>query len=208
MIQMSSVLDVARSPEWPTGPSPPRERTRSMPAHSSVSLEPLSAGLIVVLALAVWFDVREQRIPNWVTVGGVLAALVLRGIVGLEALGAGILGGASGLCLGFLLYAAGAMGAGDGKLLATVGSFLGFGAFLRCLPLIGAFGGLLALAVTVRSGTVIPSLLRCRELLFYLVSFGRIGERRTLATPGAVTVPYGVAVAAGAITAWLAGLTA
>jgi len=35
------------------------------------------------------------------------------------------------------------------------------------------------------------------------VTFGRIGDRRTLSTPGAVTVPYGVAVAAGAVTAWL-----
>jgi hypothetical protein len=35
------------------------------------------------------------------------------------------------------------------------------------------------------------------------VSFGRIGDRRTLSAPGAVSVPYGVAVAAGAVTAWL-----
>nr|NIP58342.1 hypothetical protein [Gemmatimonadota bacterium]NIR78743.1 hypothetical protein [Gemmatimonadota bacterium]NIU31232.1 hypothetical protein [Gemmatimonadota bacterium]NIV61586.1 hypothetical protein [Gemmatimonadota bacterium]NIW64286.1 hypothetical protein [Gemmatimonadota bacterium] len=131
-----------------------------------------------------------------------------RGIVGPEALGVGVLGGALGFALGILLFAAGAMGAGDAKLLVTVGSFLGLDAFLRCLPLIGGFGGLLALAVTFRNGTLIPTLLRFRELLFYFVSFGRIGERRTLATPGAVTVPYGVAVAAGAAMAWLGwGLT-
>ncbi|NIT87382.1 MAG: hypothetical protein GWO36_10830 [Gemmatimonadetes bacterium] len=119
-----------------------------------------------------------------------------------------MLGGALGFALGILLFAAGAMGAGDAKLLVTVGSFLGLDAFLRCLPLIGGFGGLLALAVTFRNGTLIPTLLRFRELLFYFVSFGRIGERRTLATPGAVTVPYGVAVAAGAAMAWLGwGLT-
>ena len=164
--------------------------------------------LVVVLSLSVWFDVSEQRIPNWVTVGGLVGALVLRGIIGPEALWAGLLGGAFGLSLGILLFAAGAMGAGDGKLLATVGIMLGFEVFLRCLPLIGAFGGLLALAVTIRKGTVIPTLLRFRELLFYCVSFGRIGERRTLSTPGAVTVPYGVAVAAGAATAWMGwGLT-
>ncbi|MDH3424166.1 MAG: hypothetical protein OEN00_14325, partial [Gemmatimonadota bacterium] len=101
-----------------------------------------------------------------------------------------------------------AMGAGDGKLLASVGALLGLDTFLWCLPLIGAFGGLLALAVTARKGTLIPTLLRFRELTFYFVTFGRIGDRRTLSTPGAVTVPYGVAVAAGAVTAWLGwGLT-
>lgn len=162
----------------------------------------------MVLLLSVWFDIGERRIPNWITVGGLVGCLLLRAIIGAEALGVGVLGGALGFALGIVLFAAGAMGAGDAKLLVTVGSFLGFDAFLRSLPLIGAFGGLLALAVTVRNGTVIATLLRFRELLLYFVSFGRIGERRTLSTPGAVTVPYGVAVAAGAVTAWLGwGLT-
>jgi prepilin peptidase CpaA len=169
---------------------------------------PLSSVLVVVLILSVWFDVSEQRIPNWLTAGGLVGSLLLRGLIGPEALWAGVLGGALGFSLGILLFATGAMGAGDGKLLATVGCFLGLDAFLRCLPLIGAFGGLLALALTIRKGTVIATLLRFRELLFYVVSLGRIGERRTLATPGAVTVPYGVAVAAGAAVGWLGwGLT-
>ena len=174
-----------------------------MPTHSLTSSGPLSAVLISVVILSVWFDTREQRIPNWVTVGGVLGSLALRGIIGPEAMWAGFSGGALGLFLGILLFAAGAMGAGDGKLLVTVGSILGFETFLRCLPLIGGFGGLLALVVTVRKGTVIPTLLRFRELLFYFVSFGVIGDRRTLTAPGAITVPYGVAVAVGAATAWL-----
>lgn len=175
-----------------------------MPTDSMASPGLLTAVLMVVLFLSVWFDMREKRIPNWITVGGVLGSLALRGIMGPEALGVGLLGAALGLFLGLLLFAAGAMGAGDGKLLTAVGAFLGFEAFLRALPLIGAVGGFLALAVTLRNGTLIATLLRFRSLLFYFVSFGRIGDRRTLSTPGAVTVPYGVAVAAGAAWAWLA----
>jgi len=174
-----------------------------MPTHPLAPSAPLSAVLVAVLALAVWFDVSEKRIPNWITAGGLVGSLVLRGIIGPDTLWAGVAGGALGLSLGLLLFVAGAIGAGDGKLLATVGAALGFAAFLRCLPLIGAFGGVLALVVTVRQGTLIPTLLRFRELLFYFVSFGRIGDRRTLSTPGAVTIPYGVAVAAGAAMAWL-----
>ena len=179
-----------------------------MPTHAMTSAAPLSAVLVVVLILSVWFDVTEQRIPNWLTVWGLVSALVMRGIVGPEALWVGLLGGALGFTLGILLFAGGAVGAGDGKLLTTVGAVLGFDTFLLCLPLIGAFGGLLALGVTIQRGTLIATLLRFRELLFYVVSFGRIGERRTLSTPGAVTVPYGLAVAAGAAMAWLGwGLT-
>jgi prepilin peptidase CpaA len=168
-----------------------------------ISLDLLAATLTVVLGLAVWFDVREQRIPNEITVGGLLAFLVGRSILGPEAFLAGLTGGAAGLTLGIVLFAAGAVGAGDGKLLAAVGAALGLETFLLCLPLIGAFGGLLALVVATRSGTLVPTLLRFRALLFYVVTFGRIGARRTLGMPGAVSVPYGVAVAAGAATAWL-----
>jgi len=163
----------------------------------------LSAVLLAVLGLSVWFDVTERRIPNNVTLAGVASALILRTFMGPGALVAGFTGGAAGLALGVVLFAAGAMGAGDGKLLAAVGALLGLGTFLWCLPLIGAFGGLLALAESLRLGTLVPTLLRFRALLFHVVSFGRIGEARTLSAAGAITVPYGVAIAAGAVTAWL-----
>jgi prepilin peptidase CpaA len=157
---------------------------RSMPTQSTALSAPLSAVLVLVLALSVWYDVREKRIPNWITASG-------------------LMGSGLGLALGIAFFAVGAMGAGDGKLLTTVGALLGFDTFLRCLPLVGAFGGLLALVVTVRNGTVVPTLVRFRDLMFHFVSFGRIGDRNTLSAPGAVAVPYGVAVAAGAVTAWL-----
>ena len=175
-----------------------------MPAHMVDDLGPLTVTLAVVLVLATWYDVSQKRIPNWLTVGGTVAALVVRGFFGIDALGAGLLGGTLGLSLGLLLFAIGAMGAGDGKLLATVGASLGFRGFVQALPLIGLAGGLLALAVTARNGTLLPTLLRFRDLMIHVVSFGRVGERRTLAMPGAVTVPYGVAVAAGVVWVWMA----
>jgi prepilin peptidase CpaA len=174
-----------------------------MSAHSLAAVGPLTTVLAVVLVLAVWFDVSRSRIPNWLTVGGVVAALVVRGFIGAEALWAGLLGGTLGLSLGILVFALGAMGAGDGKLFATVGSILGFGVFVQALPLIGAAGGVLALAVTARNGTLIPTLFRFRDLVVHVVTLGHVGERRTLAMPGAVTIPYGVAVAAGAAWGWL-----
>jgi prepilin peptidase CpaA len=164
---------------------------------------PVAVFLIGVLALAVWFDVRERRIPNWITAGGLVLAIVARVLLGPEAVASGLLGGALGLALGLLLFLSGAMGAGDGKLLATIGGFLGLETFLYCLPLVGGFGGVLALGMSLHGGTLFATWFRFQELLFYVVTFGRIGERRTLAMPGAVTVPYGVAVAAGALTAWL-----
>lgn len=174
-----------------------------MPSLSPIFSELLPPTLIIVLGLAVWYDVREQRIPNPVTAGGFIAFLVARAVLGPEAFVSGLAGGGAGLVLGIALFAAGAMGAGDGKLLAAVGAALGLQVFLLCLPLIGAFGGLLALIEAGRRGALMATLRRFKQLLFYVVTFGRLGARRTLAMPGAVSVPYGVAVAAGAATAWL-----
>jgi prepilin peptidase CpaA len=174
-----------------------------MSVYALSSTAPLSSVLLGVLALAVWFDVRERRIPNGITVAGTLAALGLRAALGGGALESGLLGLSLGLFLGLLFFAAGAMGAGDGKLLATVGALLGIQALVWCLPLIGGFGGLLVLATSARQRTLRPTFVRFRDLLFHVASLGRIGERRTLASPGAVAVPYGVAVAAGAAMAWL-----
>ena len=179
-----------------------------MSTHWLTSSGPLSAALVAVLLLAVWFDVREKRIPNWLTAGGLTISLVLRAFIGVDALWAGALGGALGLAIGLALFAAGGMGAGDGKLLTAVGASLGLETFLWCLPLIGVCGGVLALAVVIRQRTLLATLRRFRDLLFFLFTFGWSGGRRTLATADAVTIPYGIAVAAGAATAWLGwGLT-
>lgn len=174
-----------------------------MTTNSLTAAGPITAVLAVVLVLAMWFDVGQRRIPNWLTVGGAAIALVLRSSISFDAMWSGLMGGAVGLSLGILLFAVGAMGAGDGKLLAAVGTSLGLSVFVQALPLIAIAGGVLALVVTFRTGTLYPTLLRFRELIVHLLSFGRLGERRTLATPGAVTVPYGVAVAVGAAWGWL-----
>jgi prepilin peptidase CpaA len=175
-----------------------------MPTNALIAAGTLAAVLAAVVVLAVWFDVSTKRIPNWLTVGGMAAGLVLRAFVGFDALWSGMLGGVAGLVLGVLFFAMGVMGAGDGKLLAAVGSCLGFAVFVQALPLIAVAGGLLTLVMTARAGTLVPTLLRFRELLINLVTLGHLGERRTLATPGAVTVPYGVAIAAGTVWGWLA----
>jgi prepilin peptidase CpaA len=175
-----------------------------MSMNALVAAGSLAAVLVVVVALAVWFDVSTKRIPNWLTIGGLAAGLVLRAFIGSDALLAGMIGGISGLALGIGFFSMGFMGAGDGKLLAAVGTCLGFTVFVQTLPLIAVAGGLLTLIETARAGTLVPTLLRVRGLLVNLVTFGHLGERRTLATPGAVTVPYGVAIAAGAVWGWVA----
>lgn len=72
------------------------------------------------------YDIFRRRIPNWLNLVGLIAALAIRffenGGVGLADAGFGA--GAGLLCL-LPLYAFASMGAGDVKMMAVVGVFVG-----------------------------------------------------------------------------------
>jgi prepilin peptidase CpaA len=80
-----------------------------------------------ILIVAAWIDGRELKVPNWITFPMILAGLLYSTwAAGLPGLGAGL----TGMCVGLLtllpLYAVGGMGAGDVKLMAGIGAWLGW----------------------------------------------------------------------------------
>lgn len=80
-----------------------------------------------ILILAAWIDGRELRVPNWITFPMVLSGLIYSTATGgLEGLGAGLLGMCVGLLTLMPLYSVGGMGAGDVKLMAGIGAWLGW----------------------------------------------------------------------------------
>ena len=79
-----------------------------------------------MLAVAVYMDVSRHRIPNKLNMVGLCSGLVLQGVAaGFPGLLTGLLGGLVGFACFVPLYALRGMGAGDVKLLAAVGTFLG-----------------------------------------------------------------------------------
>jgi prepilin peptidase CpaA len=161
----------------------------------------LDAGLIAVVLVGVWTDVRTRRIPNGLTVAALLAALAVRAVLGLAALLDGVLGTGLAFALLLPLFALGGVGGGDAKLLVAVGAFLGPKGFLIALLATAVAGGVMSLVYAIRRGVILPVILNTGGLLKYVVTAGRGGERITLETQGALSVPYGVAIAAGAIFA-------
>jgi len=168
----------------------------------------LVAVCLVVLGVAAYFDFRSHRIPNRVVLVGLLAAVALNSI-----LAAGIGGWSSlaGLGLGLALmlpfYVVRALGAGDVKLIAVVGAFLGPLHLLGALLAIGVTGGLLAVAVALRLGVLRRVLDNVRLLFVGLLFKAATGTLPTLDPLPAPTarMPYGVAIALGTVAylVWL-----
>jgi prepilin peptidase CpaA len=113
--------------------------------HSTSSLEGM---LIIFLAAAVYTDLRDHRIPNMIALSaalvGVCAHLYLAGLDG-----AGFALGGLAVGMGLLLpfYALGGMGAGDVKLMAGIGAFLGPQQTLLAVGLTLVFGAVGALGL-------------------------------------------------------------
>ncbi len=164
-----------------------------------------SAALVGLVGFAAWTDVRSRRIPNRLTLGILVSGLVLRALDGLGPLAEGLLGAGLGLAIAVVLFGLGAMGGGDGKLLIGVGAFLGYEQYVGALLLIAVLGGVLGLFEAVRRGIILPAALNAVGMVRRWVTFGRGGVVRTVDTPGAVTVPYGVAIALGTIVWWFWG---
>lgn len=168
--------------------------------------------LIALLAMAVWHDVRSRRIPNrLVLIGMILAGalqLALPCGAGLfvQPFGSiGLLWSAAGFGLGLALllpmYALRALGAGDVKLLAMIGAFVGpapvFGIALCTLII----GGVLAVAVALYQGTLKRVLSNSKHLLVSSV-FGVLGGQSPAMdapTKPSGKLPYAIALACGTL---------
>jgi len=151
------------------------------------------------LAAAVVTDVRTRRIPNWLTgaiAGGGFGLAFGGGVVTpLNAL----LGLLAGLALMMPGHVIGATGAGDVKLLAAVGTFLGPGLVFRAFLYSALAGGAFALAIAARRGLLTDTVLGTTRLVTSPAS-----TRDAIVMPGRGNrFAYGPAIAAGTLIALL-----
>lgn len=167
-------------------------------------LSPLIGPIAMAVALlAAAIDAQSRRIPNWLTFGAWLAALPLQ--VAAFGFGPGMQmwagGWLTGLAVFLPFYALRGMAAGDVKLMAAVGAWLGASMAFEIALATFVIGGVWALAITVRAKRMAQ--LR-RNLRSVLLTPGQL-SRQAPSQPEADaswsvgSLPYGVAIAAGTI---------
>ena len=162
----------------------------------------------LLLAAACVTDVRARRIPN-----GLVLALGLTGLgfslvespilPGLARAGAGM---ATGLAIWLPFWLLRKLGAGDVKLFAAAGAWLGPESAALAALVAAVLGGVLTLGWLLREQGVS----RTARGLWLRTAAARSGVEApdVLVVPASRRVPYGIALAAGAaLVAWLPGLT-
>jgi prepilin peptidase CpaA len=169
----------------------------------------IEAPSIAVLALgaaAAAIDAATRRIPNALTVGAAAVALAFAAATGgVSGLGWSVAGWIVGLLLFLPLFALHAKGAGDVKLLAAFGAWLG-PALVCWVAVYGAIaGGLLALLLVLWRGRLREAIANMWAIVTHWCLSGfRPHPVVTLDNPGAVRMPGALSIALGALaTLWL-----
>ena len=162
--------------------------------------------VLVLVAAAAGFDIRSRRIPNVLTFGAAAAALVFHAVTGgSSGAAASAAGWAIGLALFFPIFALRGMGAGDVKLLAAVGAWLGPVAVIWVALLTAVIGGVLAVVVAVAHGYLATAVQNIRLLLTHWRVNG-VRPVREISLDGAAgpRLAYAVPISLGTVmTLWL-----
>lgn len=157
-----------------------------------------AAVVIVVMAHATYTDLKRREIENYTVLLGGAAGLLLwglhRGVIGL---GLSALGFALGFGTFLLMGVMGGMEGGDIKLMGALGCLLGWPTMLSGLLHVVLAGFLLALFWVVIEG----NLGRTLKNIWTMLASWLLPKRRrvSLEELETSTLPYGVAIALGAV---------
>jgi prepilin peptidase CpaA len=162
--------------------------------------------VMLIGACACVTDWRSRKIPNVLTLGAALAAFVVFGVMlGFK----GFLTSLSGWLVGCLLFLPWfllrGMGAGDVKLLAALGAWVGPSLVVWVALYAAVAGGILAVGVTLYTGYMRTMLRNVWNLLmFWRIAGVQPHPDLTLATAAGPRLPYAFPITAGAVAAlWL-----
>ncbi|HZT29904.1 MAG TPA: A24 family peptidase [Bryobacteraceae bacterium] len=160
--------------------------------------------LIVLLVLpAAVFDIRSRRIPNWLVLAGALLGFALNWFLyGLAGLREAALGFALAFGVYFVFHALHAMGGGDVKLMAAIGSMVGPVSWLQIFLLTSVLGGVAALLLVAWRGRLRKTFWNVAFILSEICRFRApylSRQELDVRSGQALSLPHGAVVAVAAL---------
>ena len=151
-------------------------------------------------------DLWNRRIPNYLTFGSAVLAVVYAGLTsGWPGVGAGVAGWILGVALFLPFFALRGMGAGDVKLLAALGAWVGPVELLTLTFYTAIVGGVMALIVVIWKRRLAETFGNVGLLLCtWRVGGVKPVTELSLDNKNSARLAYGVPIAIGALlTIWL-----
>lgn len=167
--------------------------------------------VLLVVGIAAVYDMRWRRIPNWVVLTGILLGIgsntFLFEWAGLRF---SLLGLGLAFVVYFPLYLLRGMGAGDVKLMASVGAMVGWANWIGIFIITAIVGGVAAVAFLLRRNRLIYGLSNVGYMVGELASlkapYAR-NEALDISSARSMKLPHGVFIALGSLiflgAAWM-----
>ena len=156
-----------------------------------------------LLIWAAWIDGKQLRVPNWLTFPMVLAGLVYSGWSGGWAgLQDGLIGMAVGLATLLPLYAVGGMGAGDVKLMAGIGAWLGATVTWHAFVVSVVIGAIMAIAMVAWRRSWAKHCGNFSQIVLEFLTVKNASELSRIAAERKsqmLLLPYGIPICIGSI---------
>lgn len=169
---------------------------------------------LIVLAVATFMDLRSRRIPNWLVLPFLLVGVAVspwrHDWPGLRqgfwhGLGLSFAGLALGLLVYGFLFWLGGMGAGDVKLCAAIGAWIGPAQLFMAMIITALAGGVMVLCWALVGGFFKELLTGTGDLLFGWKRRGTVRDpEAVLANPLKRRIPYAPAIAIGTLFSFFA----
>jgi len=153
--------------------------------------------IVVFMLVVVTWDLLYRRIPNAITVTGVLAGLLWHAFS--HTFTSSLLGTVAGFLVGFILFYLAAIGAGDLKLIVAVGALLGFELWLSAMIATVIAAGVIALIQAVAKRKLVTTFRNMATLVGHIARFGisphpelNVRNRALIRSPFGVAAGFGV----------------
>lgn len=156
---------------------------------------------------ASWIDYAQRKVPNWLNALLALTGLTVQGLYfGWSGPSGGVAWGLLGLLVGFSLlivpWLMHGMGAGDVKLMAAIGCWLGPWLTLLSFCVGALVGGIAAVVMIVSTGRTVHAYTNMQTILTKVrrvdTAFGEFGGAKTFGNTSQL-LPYGVPLTAGTL---------